>query len=150
MTTAMVRTYEAEARSMDVFGRVLCQARDHYLVVDGPVWNGCPGEAVTPGELFLSAVAACAVELIAVVAREQDVAVGAVHAHIVGLLDRGSPVRSDLTVFNEVRLEVELRGVDQPTGEELVRRFQARCPLYGTVAAATPKVEVLVRTSPDA
>jgi uncharacterized OsmC-like protein len=145
-TAAPVRTYEAEARSTDVFGRVLCRARDHHFVVDGPTWNGCAGEAVTPGELFLGAVAACAVELIVVIAREQDVPATGVRAQIEGTLDRAAPVRPDLTVFNKVRLEVELRGVSQLVGEDLVRRFQERCPLYGTVAAATPEVEVTVVT----
>jgi hypothetical protein len=44
----------AEARSTDVFGRVLCDAREQHFVIDGPVWNGCPGEELTPGEAFLA------------------------------------------------------------------------------------------------
>src|SRR5919199_1853827 len=54
---ATLRRYVAHARSTDTFGRVLCSTRDQHFVVDGPVQNGCPGEAVTPGELFLSAAA---------------------------------------------------------------------------------------------
>ena len=59
-----------QARSTDTFGRVLLSARDQHFVVDGPVQNGCPGEAVTPGEIFLAGVAACGVELVQVFARE--------------------------------------------------------------------------------
>lgn len=29
-----------------------------------PPWNDCPAEALTPGEAFLAAIAACGVELI--------------------------------------------------------------------------------------
>ena len=54
MSQSQVRTYAAQARSTDTFGRVLCTARNHHFVVDGPVQNGCPGEAVNPGELFLA------------------------------------------------------------------------------------------------
>ncbi len=66
MTQAEVRHYQTNARSTETFGRVLVSARDQHLIVDGPVSNGCPGEAITPAELFLSGVAACGVELIQV------------------------------------------------------------------------------------
>ena len=46
MPTSDVREYRIEARSTDTFGRVLCAARQQHFVVDGPVQNGCPGEAV--------------------------------------------------------------------------------------------------------
>ena len=45
--------YDISACSTDVFGRVL-RARNHHYVVDGPIQNNCPGEAVTPAEVFLS------------------------------------------------------------------------------------------------
>ena len=73
--TSDIREYAARARSTDTFGRVMCSCRDHHFVADGPVWNGCPGEEVTPGELFLAGLAACAVELLEVTARERGVAV---------------------------------------------------------------------------
>ena len=71
-----VREYDVAARTTDVFGRVLCSARTHHFVVDGPVQNGCPGEEITPPELFLSSVAACGVELVQVIARDSNVAIG--------------------------------------------------------------------------
>ena len=49
-----LREYGAEARSSDVFGRVICRAREHHFVIDGPVHNGAPGEEVTPSEAFLA------------------------------------------------------------------------------------------------
>ena len=66
MNRADVRDYQVEARSTDTFGRVLVSSRDQHLVVDGPVQNGCPGEAINPAELFLSGVAACGVERVQV------------------------------------------------------------------------------------
>ena len=59
MPESQIRTYAVRARSTDTFGRVLCSARDQHLVVDGPVQNGCPGEAIGPAELFLGGVATC-------------------------------------------------------------------------------------------
>ena len=126
MTSADVRRYEVTARSTDTFGRVLCSARDQHFVVDGPVQNGCPGEAVTPAEIFLAGVAACGVELIGVVARDQQVPLRAVRVAIGGVLDRSRPVRTDATVFNSVHLKFELAGVDEAQAGELVAAFKRR------------------------
>src|SRR6266702_3730123 len=90
---AEVRRYQTRARSTDTFGRVLCSARDQHLIVDGPVQNGCPGEAVTPAELFLSGVAACGVELIHVLAKGLDVPLRSVSATIDATQDPSAPVR---------------------------------------------------------
>ena len=39
---AEVRQYTVSGASTDTFGRVLCSARNHHVVVDGPEQNGCP------------------------------------------------------------------------------------------------------------
>src|SRR2546425_13307430 len=69
MTDTDVREYAAQAASTDTFGRVLCSARDHDFVVDGPVQNGCPSGAINPAELFLSGVAGCGADLLRVLAK---------------------------------------------------------------------------------
>ena len=120
------RSYGVEARSTDVFGRVLCGCRDHHFVVDGPVHNGCPGEEITPAELFLAGVASCGVELVQVFAREEELAIGKVEVEIAGEIEPGNPVRPDLTVFNRVRLRFQLEGVTQDEAERLVTRFKGR------------------------
>jgi organic hydroperoxide reductase OsmC/OhrA len=126
MATSDLREYGTTARSTDTFGRVLCSARQNHFVVDGPVWNGCPGEAVTPGELFLAGVASCAVELLHVIARERDVGLRAVAASIKGTIDRSRPVRPDVALFNSVRLDLEMEGVSELEAEELVKTFKGR------------------------
>ena len=72
MSTGEVRRTVVEARSTDTFGRVLLNTRDQHFVIDGPGHNGCPGEAVTPPEAFLAGVAACGVELLHVIARDEN------------------------------------------------------------------------------
>jgi len=126
MSQSQVRTYSAQARSTDTFGRVLCSARNHYFVVDGPVQNGCPGEAVNPGELFLAGVAACGVELVQVIAKEQQVTPSAIEVDIEGMMDRAKPVRPDVTLFNSVALRFRLSGVTQSQAQDLIDRFKAR------------------------
>src|SRR5881409_731519 len=110
-TSENIREYVTHARSTDTFGRVLCQARNHHFIVDGPVQNGCPGEEITPAELFLSSVAACGAELVQVIARQQEVPLQGIDVSIKGIQDRGNPARSDFSVFNTVQMRFHLKGV---------------------------------------
>jgi uncharacterized OsmC-like protein len=126
MTQADIRRYDVEALSTDTFGRVLCGCRNHHFVVDGPVQNGCPGEAVTPAELFLSGVAACGVELLQVIAKDRGVPLESARVAITCEMDRSNPVRKDLALFNTVRLRFDLAGVTPEQGEELVEAFKGR------------------------
>ena len=121
-----VRQYAAEAQSTDTFGRVMCSARDQHFVIDGPVQNGCPGEAVTPPEAFLTGVAACGIELLQVIARELSLPIPAAKVRIEGLVDRDHPVRPDVTLFNEVRLRFNIRGITREQATDLVERFKKR------------------------
>jgi len=126
MAQSEIRGYTARARSTDTFGRVLCSTRHHHFIVDGPVQNGCPGEAVTPAELFLTGIAACGVELVQVIARDEQLPLQTVNVEIEGALDRANPVRRDVTVFNSVRLRFHLKGVTQAQGSALIERFKGR------------------------
>ena len=126
MTAPAPRVYEAHARSTDVFGRVLCNARTQHFVVDGPEQNGCPGEAVTPAELFLSGVAACGVELLQVLAKNQQTPLRAARVTIRGVNDPAHPVRSDVNLFNSVHLAFTLSGVSEEAGEALIAAFKRR------------------------
>jgi len=126
MAQGEIRGYVVHARSTDTFGRVLCNSRNHHFVIDGPVQNGCPGEAITPAEVFLAGIAACGVELVQVIGRELQVTPRAVNVEIEGAIDRSNPVRRDLTVFNSVRLRFRLKGVTQAQGSDLIERFKGR------------------------
>src|SRR5579884_4024105 len=121
-----LREYEVSARSTDVFGRVLLSARDHHFIVDGPVQNGCPGEEITPVEVFLSAVAACGVELIHVMARDQQMPLDRVQVRIKGGVDRAKQSRADVTTFNSVQLDFTLSGTDDAHGAALIEGFKRR------------------------
>jgi uncharacterized OsmC-like protein len=126
MTQDAVRSYAVQARSTDVHGRVLCNVRNHHFVVDGPVQNGCPGEEVTPAEMFLAAIAACGVELVQSFAKAQQLALRTVHVAISGALDRSRPVRTDLTVLNRVKVEFALAGVSAAEADDLIGKFRNR------------------------
>lgn len=121
-----VRTYQTSGRSTETFGRVLVSARDQHLIVDGPVQNGCPGEAITPAELFLSGVAACGVELIQVLAKQSDVPLRSVSARIEARQDPSAQPRQDVSLFTSVRIDLELNGVSAEQAADLVQRFRRR------------------------
>ena len=121
-----IREFRGGAKSTDVFGRVICNARDHHFIVDGPVQNGCPGEELTPPQLLFSSVAACAVELVQVIAKEQGKSVGAVDVQVHGLLDRAKQSRPDLTVYNRMEMNFTLKGTDGATAAQLVEAFRRR------------------------
>ena len=126
MSTVEPRLYDIAARSTDTFGRVLWSCRDQHFVADGPVQNGCPGEAVTPAELFLAGIATCGVELVQVLGKDAGVEVSGVSADVRGVLDPSRPVRDDVRVFNSVRIRFEVSGVDVAAARELVEGFKRR------------------------
>jgi uncharacterized OsmC-like protein len=125
-TTPDIRRYSVHARSSDTFGRVLWSCRDQHFVADGPVHNGCPGEATTPAELFLAGVASCGVELLQVIAKAEDVPLEAATVEITGEIDPSNPVRPDLSLFNSVQLSFRLSGVTGEQATQLVERFKGR------------------------
>ena len=125
-TPPPVRRVEVSARSTDVFGRVLCSARHHHFVIDGPATNGCPGEALTPPEAFLAAVASCGVELVHVIARDTGEPLGRVAVSIEGVIDRSRQPREDVTVFSAVRLDFTLGGTDDAAAARLIEGFKRR------------------------
>ena len=126
MSAVDVRRYGVSARSTDTFGRVLWSCRDQHFVADGPVHNGCPGEAVTPAELFLAGIATCGVELLQVLARAGDVPLETASVEIAGELDPANPVRDDVNVFNSVTLSFALTGVSEAQADELLEAFKRR------------------------
>ena len=126
MVQQEVRQYDLKARSTETFGRVLCSARTHHFVVDGPLQNDCPGEAITPAELFLSGVAACGVELLQVLARAQHMPLQAATVAIRAVLDPSKPVRAGVSLFNMVRLHFHLKGVTKEQGAQLIEAFKRR------------------------
>ncbi len=123
---AEVRQYTVSASSTDTLGRVLCSARNHHVIVDGPEQNGCPGEEITPVELFLQAVAACGVELVQMIAKDEHLSLKKVAVEISSMQDRSRPVRPDVSLLNSVQVKFRLRGVSRQEGERLIGAFKQR------------------------
>jgi uncharacterized OsmC-like protein len=121
-----VRDYDISARSTRTFGRVMCSARNHHWIVDGPVQNGCPGEEMTPPEVFLAGMAACGVELVQVIAKGENKRIGTVDVKVHATVDRGNQPRPNVTTFNRVQLDFVVSGTDGETAAALVEGFKRR------------------------
>jgi uncharacterized OsmC-like protein len=126
METTESYDYLVRSASTTTFGRVLLSARDQHIVVDGPAQNGCPGEAMTPAELFLGGVAACAAELVQVIARQEGIPLSGVETEVAGTIDRAHTLRSDLTVFSSAALRFTFHGIGKEEGAALVEAFKGR------------------------
>ena len=126
MNTPETRSYAIRAQSTTTHGRVMCSVRNHHFIVDGPVQNGAPGEAVTPAELFLTGIAACGVELVQSFAKAEGMPLRAIDVNVAGMMDRAKPVRQDVSVFNAVHIQFALAGVTAAQGAALIDRFKAR------------------------
>ena len=125
MTAGALREYVATARSTGTFGRVLWNVRDHFFVADGPASNGCPGVAVSPGEMFLASIGACSVELIEVLARQGGVDLEGVDARVRGVLGGGSSGEGGVTLFDSIHIRIIADGVSQQQADELVHGFKS-------------------------
>lgn len=121
-----VREYTVYASTTNVFGRVIAGARQQHMVIDGPTGNGCPGEALTPVEVFLAAVASCGAELISVIAREEGAALDDVGVTMTGLVDRSRQTRPDVTTFTKVDVDIVLTGADDARAAAMVEGFRRR------------------------
>ncbi len=88
--------------------------------------NGCPGEAITPAEVFLSAIAACGVELVQVLAKAESIPLSGIAVDIHGAMDRTRPPRKDVSLFNSVTVRFRMKGVSEQQGRRLVELFKGR------------------------
>ena len=144
-----LRTYRVSACTTDTFGRVRGVVRDHALSIDGPKHNGAPGDWPTPGEMMLTAAAACGAEVLQVLARDAGVPFTEAAVDVTGTINLDDqPVRG-LTVFSSVLFEVQLSGPSEAETRELIAGFQRRCPVYGTLAVASGRVEVRVTSDAE-
>jgi uncharacterized OsmC-like protein len=130
--------YKVRTYSSGTHGRAICNARNHHFVSDD-----AGGEELGAGELFFSGVAACAVNMVERIAKNDNVPLDWMDVGIEAYRDNEKP-QGDRTVYDEIRINIQLWGVDDDQGEYLVGLWKQRCPLYGSVVTATPNTSVIV------
>ena len=122
-------------------GRFIMSARAAQIVADASPAAGGPGEAFVAQELYLASIATCALAVIDMKARAQQLAP---HVHV----DAETEIDpDDTTRYRSATLAFRFTGVAQDQAEALVAAFTAVCPIYNTLARATP-VAVTVTAAP--
>ena len=112
--------YEARSYSSGTPGRAICNARNHHIVADGP-----GGEALGAGELFLSGIAACAVNMVHRVAQSDAIPMNWLDVRVASYQDPDKEP-GQLTVWDEVQVHLEIWGVDDDQGTYLVDVWKKR------------------------
>jgi len=130
--------------STGTLGRAICNARTHHFVSDD-----VGGDAVGAGELFLSGVSACAVNMVERLANQDKIPLHWMDVSIEAYRDQDA-TPGDITVYDAIRVHFEMWGVQAEHAEGLVETWKRRCPLYGSVATATRDTHVTLTSHTEA
>ena len=112
--------YKVRSYSTGTLGRAICNARMHHFVADD-----AGGEEVGAGELFLSGITACAVNMVERLASEGQVTLDWMDVGAEAWRDPDKPA-GDLTVYEAIRVNFEMWGVDDDQAHELVETWKRR------------------------
>lgn len=112
--------YKVRSYSTGTLGRAICNARTHHFVADG---SG--GEEVGAGELFLSGIAACAVNMVERIAHDDQITLEWMDVSVESYRDPDK-VPGDLSLYDAIRVNFEMWGVDDDQAHELVETWKRR------------------------
>ena len=112
--------YKVRSYSTGTLGRAICNARTHHFVADG---SG--GEEVGAGELFLSGIAACAVNMVERIAHDEEIALEWMDVGVESWRDPDKAA-GDRTVYDAIRVNFEMWGVDADEAHGLVEKWKQR------------------------
>lgn len=136
--------YRARTYSSGTFGRAICNVRGHNFIVDDSGW-----EEVGPGEFFLSGIAACAVNMIERLAKQENIPLQWMDVSVECFRNPDS-TPGEVSVYDAIRVHVEMWGVQPGHAEKLVKDWKRLCPLYGSVAVATKDTTVTLSSHTEA
>ena len=112
--------YQVNSHSTGTLGRAICNARTHAYVADG---SG--GEMVGAGELFLSGISACAVNLVERIAHDEKIALDWMDVTVESYKDADAD-HGDLSLYDGIRVYFEMWGVDDDEAHQLVDTWKRR------------------------
>jgi uncharacterized OsmC-like protein len=113
-------SYQARSYSSGTDGRSLCNARDQHWVSDGP-----GGEAPGAGELFCASIAACAVNMVERIAKDENRALDSMAVDVSVYRDKDKPA-GDVSIYDAARVKFEMWGVSDDDAKFLVKTWKQR------------------------
>ena len=112
--------YKARSYSTGTLGRAICNARTHHFVSDNT-----GGDEVYSGELFLSGIAACAVNMVERIAHDEEVPLEWMDVGVESWRDPEKE-QGELSVYDAIRVNFEMWGVADDQAHELVETWKRR------------------------
>ena len=134
-----IKVDSVRSQSSGIIGRSRSRAHDATLTLDSS--SRPKPDGFTNSEAFLAGVSSCGVTMIEMHAEENGIPLKGLNVTI-----KGSR-HTDVTHYESINMHFELIGVTQTQAEELVKVYQGRCPLYGTLILST-KIGVDVTAVP--
>ena len=112
--------YAASTNSSGIEGRAICNARtNHWVSDDGG------GAAVYSGELFLSGLSSCAVNMVERLARTDNIVLEWMEVPLESYRDAGAD-HGELTLYDAIRIKFEMWGVEDEDALNLVELWKKR------------------------
>jgi uncharacterized OsmC-like protein len=136
--------YRARTYSSGTFGRAIGNVRGHNFIVDDGGW-----EEVGPGEFFLTGIAACGVNMMERLAKQDNIPLQWMDV-TVECYRNPDYVPGEVSVYDAIRVHVEMWGVQPAHAQALVKEWKRLCPLYGSVAVATKDTTVTLTSHTQA
>ncbi len=118
--TNLTLAYAASTNSPGIQGRTICNARTNHFVSDD---GG--GDAVSSGELFLSGISSCAVNMVERIARTDNIALDWMDVGVESYRDSDVD-HGDLSLYDAIRIKFEMWGVDDEDAHNLVETWKNR------------------------
>ena len=113
-------SYAASTNSSGIEGRAICNARaNHWVSDDGG------GDAVYSGELFLSGISSCAVNMVERLARADNIELEWMEVSLESYRDATAD-HGDLTLYDAIRIKFEMWGIEDEDAFDLVGLWKKR------------------------
>lgn len=112
--------YKVRGYSSGTHGRAICNARNHHFVADD---SG--GEELGAGEFFFSGIAACAVNMVERIARNENIPLDWMEVGIEAYRDPEKP-QGDVSLYDDVRIHFQMWGLDDDQTQHLVSLWKQR------------------------
>jgi len=116
----LTMAYSGRCYSSGISGRSICNARHHHWVSDDT-----GGDAVGAGELFCAGLSACAVNLTERIARNDQRTLHGMDVVVSAWRDM-EKAPADLTLYDAIRIKIEIWGVTDQDAEYLVDAWKSR------------------------
>lgn len=136
-----IYTAVAETSTLGIKGRAVTRVRDRNVLVDDPAtpeYDNGPGEELGAAELFVAGITTCAALMIERIARAEAIDYGRCSVRMEASRDMRAPRERGLQAMDSARLHFTWSGISPEHAAYLTEEFRMRCPLYGSVAIATP------------